>query len=424
MTSKSDAGIRKHWVSRLFLRRGILSILDQGMVSVTSFVTLVLIGRWGGDEQLGIYSIVFTLLWLAASMPNALIWAPFTVRMPKLKVDEQKRLESSIAWHTTVFCIFMFGPTLLTLAWMTNLTPWLGLSSFVYVAGMTLREHQRRVRMVHLDMAGLLLLDASVCFFQVASFALFYYWGGVNAISVMLSHGLLAGLPVIAIFLRTGAHRIGISWAWSDWLTHWQSGRWLAGAALVNAASEAFVRLAIASVLGMQGLGQFTAAFSLPMVANPLVISLSNVLRVNMARDAINDSGKQWKQSFWKNQVGCAVLALLLFGMIAGLGGFGAPITFGTKFDGLAIPILTICVGLAISMMCIPSEIALTSMGQTKILIWASIARFAVVLAIAWPAIHAFGIMGGGVVISVGFAIVLLIQLIATAQHFYGRIAP
>ena len=75
MTSKSDAGIRKHWVSRLFLSRGILSILDQGMVSVTSFVTLVLIGRWGGDEQLGIYSIVFTLLWLAASMPNALIWA-------------------------------------------------------------------------------------------------------------------------------------------------------------------------------------------------------------------------------------------------------------------------------------------------------------------------------------------------------------
>ena len=160
------------------------------------------------------------------------------------------------------------------------------------------------------------------------------------------------------------------------------------------------------------------------MVANPLVISLSNVLRVNMARDAINDSGKQWKQSFWKNQVGCAVLALLLFGTIAGLGGFGAPITFGTKFDGLAIPILTICVGLAISMMCIPSEIALTSMGQTKILIWASIARFAVVLAIAWPAIHAFGILGGGVVISVGFAMVLLIQLIATVQHFYGRIAP
>ncbi len=424
MTSKSDAGIRKHWISRLFLHRGVLSILDQGIVSVTSFVTLVLIGRWGGDEQLGIYSIVFTLLWLAASMPNALIWAPFTVRMPRLEVDEQKRLESSIAWHTTVFCIFMFGPTLLTLAWMANLTPWLGLSAFVYVAGMTLREHLRRVRMVHLDMAGLLLFDASVCLLQIVSFALFYYWGGVNANSVMLSHGLLAGLPVIAIFLQNGVHRISISMAWSDWLIHWQSGRWLAGAALVNAASEALVRFAIASVLGMQGLGRFTAAFSLPMVANPLVISLSNVLRVNMARDAINDSGKQMKRSFWKNQVGCLVLVVLLFGTIAGLGGLGAQVTFGTKFDGLASPILTICIGLAISMACIPSEIALTSVGQTKVLIWASLARFAVVLAIAWPAIHAFGLLGGGVVISAGFAMVLLIQLIATLQYFYGRNAP
>jgi len=411
MTSESDAGNRVQRVSKSFFRRGALSILDQGIVSVTSFATLVLIGRLGGDEQLGIYAIVFTLLWLAASIPNALVWTPFTVRMPRLKAEEQVLLQSSIACHTTVFCLLMSGPTLLMLAWMAPLTPWLGFSSWVYVAGMTLREHLRRVRMVHLDMTGLLILDACICSIQIISFAVLYYSDGVDAISVMLSHGLIAGLPVVATFLNTGAYRVGVYKAISDWKIHWESGRWLAGAALINAASEAFVRFAFASMLGMQGLGRFTAAFSLPMVANPLVISLSNFLRVDMARDAATDSIKQQRTSFWKNQVLCTALGILLFGTIAAVGGLGAQITYGAKFDGLNLPILAICVGLAVSMMCIPSEIALTSAGQTKTLILASIARFTAVLLVAWPAIHYLGLIGGGITITAGFGIVLVIQL-------------
>lgn len=411
MTSELDAGNGAQRASRSLLRRGALSILDQGIVSVTSFATLVLVGRLGGEEQLGIYAIVFTLMWLAASIPNALIWTPFTVRMPRLKAEEQELLQSSIACHTTVFCLLMSGPTLLTLAWMAPLTPWLGFSSWVYIAGMTLREHLRRVRMVQIDMVGLLILDASVCSTQIISFAVLYFSGGVSAISVMLSHGLIAGLPVIAIFLKTGAHRVGGSMAISDWKIHWDSGRWLAGAAFVNAASEAFVRFAIASLLGMQGLGRFTAAFSLPMVANPLVISLSNFLRVDMARAAATDSRQQQRQSFWKNQALCTTLGTLLFGTIAALGGLGAQVTYGDKFDGLNLPILAICVGLAVSMMCIPGEIELTSTGKTKTLILASIARFAVVVIAAWPAIHYLGLIGGGVTITAGFAIVLVIQL-------------
>jgi O-antigen/teichoic acid export membrane protein len=410
MTSESDASHGNQRTSKL-LHRGTLSILDQGIVSVTSFVTLVLIGRLGGDEQLGIYALAFTLLWLAASIPNALIWTPFTVRMPRLKAEEQKLLQSSIAYHTTVYCLLMIVPTLLTLAWMVPFTPWLGFSSWVFVAGMTLREHLRRVRMVHLDMTGLLVFDAWVCSTQIISFAVLYYCGGVSAFSVMLSHGLIAGLPVTGIFLNIGAYRVGVAKAISDWQIHWESGRWLAGAALINAASEAFVRFAIASILGMQGLGRFTAAFSLPMVANPLVISLSNFLRVDMARDAVSDSPQQLQQSFWKNQVLCTALGLLLFGTIAALGGLGAQVTFGEKFDGLARPILAICAGLAVSMMCIPGEIALTSAGQTKTLLGAAIARFLVVMVVAWPAIHYLSLIGGGVAITAGFAIVLLIQL-------------
>lgn len=422
MTSGSDAGDGTQRASKLFLHRGALSILDQGIVSVTSFVTLVLIGRLGGDEQLGIYAIVFTLLWLAASIPNALIWTPFTVRMPRLKAEEQELLQSSIACHTTVFCLLMSGPTLLTLAWMAPLTPWLGFSSWVFIAGMVFREHFRRVRMVHLDMTGLLIFDATVCSTQIISFAVLYYSGGVSAFSVMLSHGLIAGFPVVALFLNAGAHRVGVAKAISDWQLHWESGRWLAGAALINAASEAFVRFAIASLLGMQGLGRFTAAFSLPMVANPLVLSLSNFLRVNMARDAVIDSLQQQRKSFWKNQVLCTALGVLLFGIIAALGGLGAQVTFGEKFDGLARPILAICVGLAVSMMCIPSEIALTSSGQTKTLLCASVARFTVVLIVVGPAIHYLGLIGGGVAITAGFAIVLLIQLKAVLMVFKGAV--
>src|SRR5438105_2895107 len=42
--------------------KGVLAVADQAVVSGTSFLTTVLIGRWCGPGELGIYSLGVTLL--------------------------------------------------------------------------------------------------------------------------------------------------------------------------------------------------------------------------------------------------------------------------------------------------------------------------------------------------------------------------
>lgn len=47
-----------------------LSLLDQAVVSGTSFITTLLIGRICGAEELGIYSLAFTLIVLGTNLPQ------------------------------------------------------------------------------------------------------------------------------------------------------------------------------------------------------------------------------------------------------------------------------------------------------------------------------------------------------------------
>src|ERR1051325_11854112 len=56
-----------------------LALADQAVVSGTSFLTSVLIGRWAGSSQLGIYAIGLSLLISVVAVQNSLISLPYTI---------------------------------------------------------------------------------------------------------------------------------------------------------------------------------------------------------------------------------------------------------------------------------------------------------------------------------------------------------
>src|SRR5438552_13765681 len=56
-----------------------LALIDQAVVSGTSFLTTILIGRWCGASELGIYSLGFSLLVSWGCVHQSLIALPYTI---------------------------------------------------------------------------------------------------------------------------------------------------------------------------------------------------------------------------------------------------------------------------------------------------------------------------------------------------------
>ena len=56
-----------------------LAVVDQGVVSGTSFLTSVIIGRLGSQEDLGVYSLSLSLVMLLRGVQGELVCSPYTV---------------------------------------------------------------------------------------------------------------------------------------------------------------------------------------------------------------------------------------------------------------------------------------------------------------------------------------------------------
>src|ERR1035437_4034789 len=66
-------------------RQGVLSLVDQGVVSATNFLTGVIIGRACSKEELGLYMLGFSLILLVTGLQTTLICTPYMVYAPRLK---------------------------------------------------------------------------------------------------------------------------------------------------------------------------------------------------------------------------------------------------------------------------------------------------------------------------------------------------
>ena len=78
---------------RLFFRRMVgrtarstgLSLLDQTVVSGASFAATILIGRFCGQKELGLYSLGFSLLLIVLAALQTLVMTAYTIHSPSVE---------------------------------------------------------------------------------------------------------------------------------------------------------------------------------------------------------------------------------------------------------------------------------------------------------------------------------------------------
>jgi O-antigen/teichoic acid export membrane protein len=283
------------WLGGLARRKNTLALADQAVVSGSNFLTTVLIGRWCGAEELGVYSLGFSLLVSWACVQESLIALPYTIYRHRSPEGTEAEFAGSVLVHQGMLSLL----SLLVLAAAAGLAsagtvP--GLAAVLWtLAGMIpfalLREFGRRFAFARLRMAQALLLDAAVAAVQLTGLVWLATVGALSATTGYAVIGVACAVPG-AVWLYRGRGSFVVRWGKvrPAMRQSWALGRWLFVWQVTLSVQAYYVHWLVSWLVGTTATGVYAACMTVPLFANPLILGIANSLAPGAA-EALNRGG-------------------------------------------------------------------------------------------------------------------------------------
>lgn len=264
-------------------RSGIVALFDQGLVSLTNFLTALVIGRVCGKPELGVYTLAWTLLSLGTEISAALITTPYTVFSPHLSRFRRSRYLGSIFVHQTVLAI-LFALAIVAGAF---LSPRLGWSSqnltnvFTTTAGVAVfvcaKEFVRRVSFAVLKIRSVLFVDGLACAAQILGVLLLLRAGALNISGTLTVLGISSAVAVgIWLWLERKTFRFESLLYRQDLKRNWRFAKWSLASGALSSISKYIFPWMLAAFHGTSVTGSWAACSAIVAMCNPAVIGISN----------------------------------------------------------------------------------------------------------------------------------------------------
>ncbi|HLJ91860.1 MAG TPA: MATE family efflux transporter [Gemmataceae bacterium] len=291
--------------SRLFASdsaKHALALMDQAVVSGTSFLTTIFVGRSCAASELGIYALGFSLLVSWGCVHQSLIALPYTIYRHRSRSGTEEEYAGSALIHNgllsalavvalVIGAVFLslggtvagLGPVLLALA---------GVIPFAL-----LREFGRRFAFAHLRMGQALLLDMTVAAVQLPGLAWLASMGALSATTAYAAFGLGCALTS-GIWLYLDRSYFVIRWnsVGSTLEQSWSLGRWLFASQATVWLQAYFVHWLLACVVGTTATGVYAACMTVVMFSNPLLLGISNSLAPRAAQAFVEGGGPRLRR--------------------------------------------------------------------------------------------------------------------------------
>jgi O-antigen/teichoic acid export membrane protein len=280
---------------RLLASPHILAWADQAVVSAASFAMLVMIGRWTGRAELGVYATAMSIVALLLATQESLVTRPYVVNLHRPLGTPAEHAFGTLMLSVLLALATACGLSALALTQTAfGLPKELAAVSWALAAAMPFaltREFARRFSFAHLKVAQALWMDITVA----AVSLMLLGWLAWNA-----SLSAVTGLAVVALSCGAGA----LGWLWrsrrgfsfrgghalATLRENWRLGRWfLAGQLSVQAQGYIAYWLTLA-LAGATATGIYAACMSVVAFANPLLFGAFNLLMPRSVR-AFRDQG-------------------------------------------------------------------------------------------------------------------------------------
>jgi O-antigen/teichoic acid export membrane protein len=324
------------------LKKSALSVFDQALVSGTSFLTSVILGRLCTQTDLGAYYLALAIVFFVRGIQEQLVSAPYTIYCSRRTGRELAAYAGSSLIHQAIVMA-------VTCAALAALAPWgvfpeaLDRALWLLVATAPLllfREYLRQLLFAHLNLGGAILLDGAVALVQLIGLGSLALAGQLTISTTLLVLGLAAALPAAAwMLVSRGEMTLGLPAAWKDFRHNWTFARWALASQLLACSAPYVLPWVVALTHGEAQTGTLGACTTLVGLSNMFLMGLCNFLSPKAARAYVEGGLVQLRRVLWQTgllfvaSLGSICIGAFLFGESV------AMLVYGPEFAGTGLVI-------------------------------------------------------------------------------------
>jgi O-antigen/teichoic acid export membrane protein len=277
------------WSAATTMRQGVHSLLDQGVVSATNFLTGVIIARTCSKTELGLYMLGFSVFLFLIDLQTSLIATPYMIYAPRLKGSASALYTGSTLIHQLGFCLL----AMLALAVSAVMSAFgvgpKGMGSVLWalvaaVSFIMFREYARRILFAHLKAMRALVLDSCIAVAQIGSLLVLGHLGLLSANRAYWVIGGACGLAVLGwLWADRSVHQVRIGHAMADLRKNWAFGKWALISGFTWTLSMNLYPWLLAAFHGTASAGIWAACLGAVALGNPAVLGVQNFLGPKIA---------------------------------------------------------------------------------------------------------------------------------------------
>jgi O-antigen/teichoic acid export membrane protein len=408
-----------------WLGKGTWGLADQMLISLSNFVTMVLLARGLGLAEFGAFVLVYTVLQFANSMQGALFVQPHSVLGATRRGQDYASYTATTAVGQVLF-LAAVALLVLAAAMLAQLAGWgvapLLLALSPAVAAWQLQEFVRRVLYTEARLPAVVLNDGISYGGQALLIAVLWWRDALNGPIGLYS---IAGTSTIAGIVggwqlrRSLCGRIDVK----HLVENWRYGKWLVGAEVGYWLSSQIYLYLSGILLGKAAAGTLKAAYVIFGPTRVIGFFLRTVLPTWFARTLAADGLRGMHRQLKDVYLLAAPPLALYSGLVAV---FASPLLsflYGPEYAGQALVVALYAAFAWIAFMSSIVAAALKAQRRTKYIFTTQMCALSV-LPLGWGLIEAFGTPGavGGMiatslVVNLMYWRAYLRQLLAATRH-------
>ena len=425
--SRRSGGSVARWLRGVLesplLRRSGLAVVDQAVVSGTSFATSVLLARSASREELGVYYLALSVVYFARGVQEQVVSAPYMIYCGRKQADELPRYAGSALVHQAVLLTAVVGAIAMSL--LTGLASagaeqalWLLLAAAPL---MLVREFARQMSFAHLDLARATALDVATTLLQFMLLTVCVLAGRLTVGTTLAAIAISSGVATIG-WLATSQRQMtaGIRAAVRDWWQNWAFARWALASHLLACTTPYVMPWVVAVSHGEAETGLLGACTTLVGLSNTFLNGLCNFLSPQAAQAFARGGVSELRIVLMKT---LALFVATLGGLAAIAMTFGeaiAAVVYGPEFLGAGAIISVLSLSVLANSVGVTAGNGLWAMERPSANFVADLISFGVVIAGALFLVPQYGPLGAALATLAGTtsdAAVRMVVLLETMRE-------
>ncbi len=227
------------FISKQSLSQGAGVVFDQGLYSLTNFLTGVLLARMLAKEVYGTYVLAMSVIIMFMGIQRAVISSPYTIHSPKYLQTDLRQYTGSVFLHQIILVVIAisFGSILSVIyfqdaASSTNKGYILATFS-IAIAGILLRDYVRSYLLAKLEIWKSISMGVLINVVQLLLLWLLYSKKLLTINNAFLIVGFCSIIPAASYFMKIALFTLRQGRILRDFLNNIRLGKWMLGNNLI-----------------------------------------------------------------------------------------------------------------------------------------------------------------------------------------------